>query len=842
MPRPSLTPALPIDPVLPAIADALATAGRAVLQAPPGAGKTTRVPLALLDAAWREGRRIVMLEPRRIAARAAAARMAATLGEPIGRTVGYRTRLDSKVGDQTAIEVVTEGILTRRLQADPELSGVAAVLFDEFHERSLQADLGLALTLEVVGALRPDLRLLVMSATLDAEPIARLLDDPPVITSEGRAHSIETRYRPVPPKARIEPAVVATVREALAEESGSLLVFLPGQAEIRRTLAGLQEGRLPADVRLAPLYGDLSAADQDAAIRPAAPGTRKVVLATAIAETSLTIEGVRVVVDSGLARRPRFDPATGMGRLVTTRVTRANADQRRGRAGRTEPGVCYRLWAEPEDRGLLAQPPAEIAEADLAPLALDLAAWGADAGDLGWLTPPPAATLAQARDLLRALGALDAAGRIARHGPRMAAFPLHPRLAHMVLTAGDPVYRGAAATACVAAALLEDRDILRADTAGVDFTARLAAVRDTLAGRGRKTGPIGRTIESARQIARRLKVKLVAEAIEPSLAGRLLALAYPDRVAQARGATGRFRLANGRGVIVDPADALATAPFLAVGEVGGTAAADGRVYSAAPLTRGEIEDLFDDRIIEGGTVTFDPKTKSVRALRQRRLDAIVLDESPDPAPDLQAMADALLEAVRRAGLHLLTWTKAATQLRDRIRFAARHRPDGIDGQPWPDCSDAGLRDRLADWIGPYAAGLTRLEHLAEIDVFAALSARLSWPQRQALDRLAPTHWTAPSGSRIALDYADPDKPVIAAKLQELFGQTTTPAVADGRVPLTVHLLSPAGQPLQVTQDLIGFWRTGYTAVAKEMRGRYPKHPWPDDPFTVPATRRAKPRA
>ena len=842
MSRYPLTPALPIDPVLPAIRDALDTVGRAVLQAPPGAGKTTRVPLALLDADWRGTGRIVMLEPRRIAARAAAARMAESLGEPVGRTVGYRTRLDSKVGDRTAIEVVTEGILTRRLQADPELGGVAAVLFDEFHERSLQADLGLALTLEVAGALRPDLRLLVMSATLDADPVARLLGGPPVITSRGRAFPVETRYRPVPPKGRIDRAVAAVVREALAEESGGLLVFLPGRAEIRRTLAGLEDGPpLPADVRLAPLYGDLSAADQDAAIRPAAPGTRKVVLATAIAETSLTIEGVRVVIDGGLARRPRFDPARGMSGLVTTRAARANADQRRGRAGRTGPGVCYRLWSEPEDRGLPAHPPAEITQADLAPLALDLAAWGTEAAALAWLTPPPAAALGQARDLLSALGALDAAGRITRHGRAMAAFPLHPRLAHMVLTAGDPPDRTASATACVAAALLEERDILHGDPAGVDFTARLAAARAGLTGRGRTSGPIGRTIEAARQTARRLKVGIAAEAVEPALAGRLLALAYPDRVAQARGATGRFRLANGRGVVVDPADGLAAAPFLAVGEVGGAAVADGRVFSAAALTRAEIEDLFGDRIVDTATVAFDPKDKTVRAVRQRRLDAVVLDEAVDPAPDSQGIGDALIEAARRAGLRLLTWSWAAIQLRDRVRFVARHRPDGVDGRPWPDCSETGLRDGLADWLGPYAAGLTRLEQLAEIDVAEALAARLDWPQRQALDRLAPTHWTAPSGSRIALDYGDPDKPVIAAKLQELFGQTTTPAVADGRVALTVHLLSPAGRPLQVTQDLAGFWRTGYPEVAKEMRGRYPKHPWPEDPLTAPATRRVKPR-
>ena len=838
---PAPTP-LPIDPILPTIVETLGTAGRAVLEAPPGAGKTTRVPLALMAASWRGAGRIVMLEPRRIAARAAAARMADSLGEPVGATVGYRTRLDTQIGDRTVIEVVTEGILTRRLQHDPSLDGIAAILFDEFHERSLQADLGLALTLDAADALRPDLKILIMSATLDSAPIAHLLEGAPIITSEGRAFPVETRYRPVRPNASVVPAMVATITEALAEEPGSILAFLPGQAEIHRTHAGLQDRRLPADVIVTPLFGDLNAAAQDRAIRPPPAGTRKVVLATAIAETSLTIDGVRVVIDSGLSRRPHFDPTKGMSGLITSRVTRANADQRRGRAGRTEPGICYRLWSEPEDRALSAHPPAEIAEADLAPLALELAAWGTDAGDLRWLTPPPGATLAQAHDLLLRLNALSHTGRITRHGQLMARFPMHPRLSHMVLSTAAADGPVAAATACVSAALLEERDILRSDGAGVDFTARLTAVQDRLSGKGQgAAGPINRVLAAARPLARRLKTHITAKTIAPQRAGSLLARAYPDRVAQARGSTGRFRLANGRGATIDPADQLASAPFVAVGQIGGAPGADATVYLAAPLSQAEVETLFADRIETVRQVLYDHKTRSVRAVIQRRVDRLVLDEQPDPEPDPEALTIALITASARLGLHTLTWSPAAQQLRARVCFAAHHRlGDGADSA-WPDWSDPGLLRTLPHWLSPYATGMTKLEQLAEIDVTEALSAQLSWSQRQTLDRLVPATWTAPSGSRIGLDYTDPDKPVIAAKLQELFGQMVTPSVANGRVSLTVHLLSPAGRPLQVTQDLVGFWASGYAEVAKEMRGRYPRHPWPDDPTTATSTKRSKRR-
>jgi len=804
-------PPLPIDTALPPLRAALAERGRAVLQAPPGAGKTTRVPLALLDQPWLGGGKIVMLEPRRIAARAAASHMASLLGEQAGDTVGYRIRMDRKVGPSTRIEVVTEGILTRMLQDDPALEGVGAVIFDEFHERSLNADLGLALALET-AELRDDLRLLVMSATLDGGPVARLLGDAPVVTSEGRAWPVKTHHRPPRPGEAIEDAVARAVRDALAEETGSLLVFLPGAREIRRVqakLAGIGDG-----VAVAPLYGDLPGAAQDQAIRPAPAGTRKVVLATNIAETSLTIEGVRVVIDSGLARAPRFDPRTGMSRLETVTIARAAADQRRGRAGRTEPGVCWRLWARAGEGAMAPFDPPEILVADLAPLALELALWGG--GELAWLDPPPAAALAQARALLADLGAIDGDGRPTAHGKQMARLPLHPRLAHMVLRARA---EGVGGTAAELAAILEGRR----PSSDADLRASLEMLH-----RGGDPA-VARLREAARDIARRFDLKGGG-----GDAGALLALAYPDRVARRRpGGRGSFLLANGRGAVLRDSDPLAGAEYLAIAETD-DAGREARILAAAPLDEATLEAVLGDRIAWVETVAWDPSEQAVAARRQRRLGAMVLADSALPNPDPAAVATALLEGVRRLGLDALPWRDGAVALRRRVGFAR-----ALEGEAWPDWSDAALMETLEQWLGPHLSGLRRRGDLDRLDLAQILA--LDWEQQRALDALAPTTIPIPSGRRAALDYADPAQPVLAVKLQEMFGQAETPRVGNGRVPVAIHLLSPAGRPLQVTRDLAGFWAGSYAEVRKDMRGRYPRHPWPDDPLAAPATARAKPR-
>ncbi|MFE0753101.1 ATP-dependent helicase HrpB [Inquilinus sp. NPDC058860] len=816
-------PPLPIDASLPQLRTALAERGRAVLQAPPGAGKTTRVPLALLGEPWLDGK-IVMLEPRRIAARAAAGHMATLLGEKPGDTVGYRIRMDRRVGPDTRIEVVTEGILTRMLQDDPALEGVGAVIFDEFHERSLNADLGLALALET-AELRDDLRLLVMSATLDGGPVARLLGDAPVVTSEGRAFPVETQHRPPRAGEAIEDAVARAVRDALAEETGSLLVFLPGAREIRRVqakLAGLGDG-----VAVAPLYGDLPAAAQDQAIRPAPAGTRKVVLATNIAETSLTIEGVRVVIDSGLARAPRFDPRTGMSRLETVTIARAAADQRRGRAGRTEPGVCWRLWAKAGEGAMAPFDPPEILVADLAPLALELALWGVGGGggDLAWLDPPPAAALAQARALLADLGAIDAAEgpqiRPTAHGKAMARLPLHPRLAHMVLRAKAD---GIGGTAAELAAILEGRR----PSSETDLRASLEVLH-----RDRGDPAVARLREAARDIARRFDLKGGGR---PEDAGALLALAYPDRVAKRRpGGRGSVLLANGRGATLREGDPLAGADYLAVAETD-DAGREARILAAAPLDEATLEAVLGDRIAWVETVAWDAAEQVVAARRQRRLGALVLADAALPNPDPASVAAALLEGVRRLGLDALPWRDGAVALRRRVGFAR-----ALEGEAWPDWSDAALTETLEEWLGPHLGGMRRRSDLDRLDLAQILATSLGWERQRALDALAPGTIPIPSGRRAALDYADPAQPVLAVKLQEMFGQAETPRVGGGRVPVAIHLLSPAGRPLQVTRDLAGFWAGSYAEVRKDMRGRYPRHPWPDDPLAAPATARAKPR-
>ena len=831
---------LPVSDAVPGVVAALATPGIAVLEAPPGAGKTTLVPLELLAQPWLERRRIVMLEPRRLATRAAARRMAAMIGERVGETVGYRTRLDAKIGPKTRLEVVTEGILVRALQKDAALEGVGLVIFDEFHERSLDADLGLALALEARRVLRSDLRLLVMSATLDGASVASLLGGAPVIASRGRMFPVETRHHDRPPSDRVEDGVVRAVGHALEQESGSLLVFLPGLREIRRVERRLRDLDLGPEIRVTPLYGDLPPGAQDAAIEPAPPGTRKIVLATSIAETSLTIDGVRVVIDSGLMRRARFDPRTGMTRLVTERVSRAASEQRRGRAGRLEPGICYRLWPEHEQALLVPFTPPEILEADLAPLALELASWGAaDPASLSWLDPPPAAAYAQARALLRDLDALDRDDRLTTHGQAMASLGFHPRLAHMMLGARE---LGQGALACDIAALLSERDVVRAGPGSRDSDLRLrvdllregGAARHLPPGLVLDRGSLERAREQARQWRRQLGV--TDEVGDRTDAGPVVALAYPDRLAQRRGTKpGSFRLANGSGAVIDPADPLAAEEYLVVAELDGDPR-NARVFLAAPLARPDIEAIFASHIETADRIAWDAREEAVSVRRQARLGALILRDDPFPDAPADAVQAAMLEGLHELGLEALPWTREAAALRDRIRFAR-----GLEGDRWPDLTDAQLLSSLGEWLGPFLAGITRRSQLPRLDLVAALKAMLSWEQQRRLDALAPTHVAVPSGSRVPIDYGTGETPILAVRLQEMFGLAATPAVGGGRVPLLLHLLSPAGRPLQVTRDLRGFWATGYAGVRAEMRGRYPKHFWPDNPLTAAPTARAKRR-
>jgi ATP-dependent helicase HrpB len=827
---------LPIESALPELKAALANAGAAVLQAPPGAGKTTRVPLALLDEPWLRGRRMVMLEPRRLAARAAARHMARLLGQDVGGTVGYRVRMETRVGPTTRVEVVTEGVLTRMLQSDPALEGVGLVIFDEFHERSLHADLGLALTLQSRALIRDNLRLLVMSATLDGGPVAALLGDAPVVTSAGRGFPVDVRYLPNRVEGRIEPAVARTVRQAVESSEGDVLVFLPGAGEIHRVEEMLRDAGLPPHLRVMPLYGNLPQPAQDEAIAPSPPGRRKVVLATSIAETSLTIEGVRVVVDSGLMRVPRFSPRTGMTRLETVTVSRASAEQRCGRAGRMAPGVCWRMWPEHAHAGLVPHGTPEILDADLAPLALELAAWGvADPAELAWLDPPPPAAFAQARELLRELGALDAAGAATPHGREMAELPLHPRLAHLLLR-GRAL--GAGGVACDLAALLSERDVFRRGDAppDADLRLRLEALRDAAAGRRARgpadAGALHRVLAESREWRRRLRVRDEGDA---SAAGVLLALAYPDRIGQRRpGKRGRYLLRSGRGAALAENDPLAASPYLVAAELDGQGR-ESRVYLAAPVEVDEIERHFAEQVEREELIEWDNDAEAVRARRRERLGAIVLREAAISNPDPDVVAAGLLKGLAEEGIGSLPWSKGAEQLRERIAFLHRHDPS------WPDVSDAALEAGLAEWLGPYVYGMARLDEVQRIDLHEVLLGMVGWERRNALDELAPSHLAVPSGSRIPIDYSDPEAPVLAARLQELFGMTETPRIAGERVPLTIHLLSPAHRPVQVTRDLASFWRSGYFEVKKDLKGRYPKHYWPDDPLQAQATSRVRPR-
>ena len=806
---------LPIDAVLPDLIAALAVQSNAVLVAPPGAGKTTAVAPALVGQVWCDGQ-ILLLSPRRLAARAAAERMAELAGEPVGKSVGYATRLDSKQSAATRIMVVTEGIFVNRIQADPDLPGVSAVLFDEVHERSLDSDFGLALALDAQAALRPDLRIVAMSATLDGGRFADLLGGAPLIESEGRAFPIELRHIARSAEKRIEDEMAAAIRRALAEESGSLLAFLPGVAEIERTAERLIG--LPEDLVLHRLHGSLDPAEQRAAIAPSPPGTRKLVLATSIAETSITIDGLRIVVDSGLARRPRYDRAAGMTRLVTERASQASVTQRAGRAGRQQPGVVYRLWEAAATAGLPRFDPPEILETDLSALTLDCALWGvADPATLRWLDPPPPAAIGEARERLARLEAIDADGRPTPHGKAIAGLPLSPRLGHMMIRAGE---QGFAETAAEVAVLLSERGLGGQDA---DLELRLRRWRSER----------GKRAEGARQLAGRWARLVGQRGRDDSMIAAAVALAYPDRVAKRRSASGEDWISSGgRGFRLDPTSPLARNDWLAVAEIQG-AASGARILSAAPISAAEVERLFADRIEISRTARFDPATGAVEARRERRLGAIVLASGRDESTSPAMISAALLDAVRTRGLELIEWPEGVTALRARAAFAADH------GGDVPDLSDATLILTLDDWLAPLVEGKRRLTDISAASLSHALHDLLGWDGRQALDRLAPEHLVSPAGSRHPIDYAAEGGPAVEIRPQALFGLSSHPMVGGGSVPLTLRLTSPAGRPIQTTKDLPGFWSGSWTAVAKEMRGRYPRHPWPDDPAGADPTLRTK---
>ncbi len=843
-------PVLPVTEALPALVSALRERSCAVLVAPPGAGKTTLVPLALLDEPWRGDRKILLLEPRRIAARASARRMAELLGEQPGETVGYAMRMESQVGPKTRILVVTEGVLARMILDDPELTGIAAILFDEFHERSLDGDFGLALALDVQGALRPDLRLLVMSATIDGARVARLLGDAPVIESEGRSFPVDIRHEERGPDEPVEDAMARAIRGALAKEEGSILAFLPGQREIERTAERL-DGRIPANADLVPLYGNLDARTQDAAIRPAPAGRRKIVLATSIAETSLTIDGVRVVVDSGLSRLPKYEPATGLTRLETVRVSRASSDQRAGRAGRTQPGVAIRLWRAEQTAALPAFTPPEILEADLSGLVLDAAAFGvADVATLSFLDPPPKPALEEARALLRELGAIDGGGRLTETGKAMRGLALPVRLAHMVAEAAKA---GEAVAATELAVLLTERGL---GGPSVDLERRLEGFRRDRSPRA----------ENARGLARRL-AKAAGGSVPPPLTpphkgeggasvsespsplwggvrgggittpaspGSLLLLAWPDRVAKARGALGRFVLANGRGATVEETDPLAKAPFLVVADLQGKAQ-NARIVAAAAVTEDEIRAALGDRIAKRLSTSYDAEKRAVRVRETVMLGAIQLAERQLPPPTGEDADRAVAEAVRANGLAILPWEKSAETLRRRLAWLHK----GL-GAPWPDMSDEALLARLDDWLLPYLKGEASLARIAPSVLTEGLMALVPYDLQRKVAELAPTHVTVPTGNNLPIRYEE-EGPVLAVRVQELFGLDTHPSIAGGTVPLTLELLSPAHRPIQTTRDLPGFWRGSWTDVRSDMRGRYPRHVWPEDPRQALPTARAKPR-
>jgi len=834
---------LPIDEVLPALRRALGDGRNAVLEAPPGAGKSTVVPIALLDEPWLRGGKIVMLEPRRLATRAVATRMASTLGEAPGETVGFRMRQETRVSRRTRIEVVTEGVFTRMLQSDAALEGVAAVLFDEFHERSLHADTGLAFALDSQENLSPELRLVAMSATLDGAGLAKLLGDAPRVTASGRMFPVALHHvgtgLPLLPGGRESPelGVVRAIKRALTEADGDLLVFLPGAGEIRRVQGML--GDIGANVDVTPLYGELAAGEQDAALKPARPGRRKIVLATNIAETSLTIDGVRVVIDAGLERRSLFDPSSGMNRLEVQRISRASAEQRAGRAGRTAPGACYRLWGEGAERSLAAYAPPEICVADLAPLALDLAVWGTDAGALRWLDPPPAATLASARDLLRRLGALDEAGRVTAHGRAMQEFPAHPRLAHMLLKAGE---LGAAPLAAELAALLSDRDLLRAGGGprerDSDVRTRLDALRR--GGGNVDRGALDRVRRSQRTFEQQLapagKDRGASADIE---AGVLLGLAYPDRIGRRRpGADARYQLSNGRGAVFAGAESIAREEFIVAVDLDDRER-EARIQLAAPLPKADLLEFFAKQLRRADELVWDGRTEAVVARRVIRLDELLVEEKPLNEVPRAASAAAMLDGVRSLGLDALPWDDECRDFLARCEFVRGLSRNDLGA--WPDSSPAALAADLA-WLEPFLDGITRRSQLTRLPLMDALRSRLDYPQQRKLDELAPTHVALPTGSNARIDYVDDNAPVASMRMQEVFGLAATPRIGGGTVPITFKLLSPARRPLQVTRDLASFWRNAYVEVRKDMRGRYPRHYWPENPLEAEPTRRIKPRS
>ncbi|MFC5344492.1 ATP-dependent helicase HrpB [Brevundimonas staleyi] len=805
---------LPIHAVLEDLKAAVSGHPAVVLAAPPGAGKTTVVPLALLGANWLEDRRILVLEPRRLAARAAAERMARTLGEAAGETVGYRTRLQSKIGPKTRIEVITEGVFTRMILDDPGLEGVGAVLFDEFHERSLDADLGLAFARDSQSVLRDDLKIVVMSATLDIAGVSRLLDGAPVVEAEGRAFPVETLYLGRNPVERIEDATARAVMTALGEQAGSVLVFLPGQGEIHRTAQRLGERLRDPAVDVVALYGALDKATQDRAIEPAPAGRRKVVLATSVAETSLTIEGVRVVIDSGLSRVPRFEPSSGLTRLATVKVSKSSAEQRRGRAGRTEPGVCYRLWDEETTRGLVPHQRPEMLETDLTGLALDLARWGAKTTEgLALLDAPPAGALAEARAVLTRLGALDEAGGLTAHGRRLTRIPLAPRLAHLVAVASDA---GEAMLGARIAAVLSEPGLGGND---VDL-------RDRLKGFERDRSQ--RAQDARKLVERWAKAAGGGSGGTGIEVGDLLAEAFPERVAKARGKPGEVLLASGRGAFLDPTDGLARETWLAVADLGGGDAKD-RIRLAAPLDPAGLERRLttEDRLVR------EPSGRMV-VRRIRRVGAIVFDEKITGAPDRATITKALQDEVEADGLGALKWGERANAVRARLAFL-----HGLDAD-WPDASDAALTERREEWLWPLLEGVQGLAQIRDEALAQGLEALVPWDRRRAMDELAPARLTTPLGSA-GIDYGAEGGPRVDIRVQELFGLTVHPTVGGGRVPLTLALLSPARRPIQLTKDLPGFWRGSWKDVRSEMRGRYPRHPWPENPAEAEATSRAKPR-
>ncbi len=831
---------LPIDAVLDDVCRALRLNQAAVLQAAPGAGKTTRVPLALLEEPWLAGKRILMLEPRRLAATNAARYMANCLGETVGQTVGYAIRFERRCTATTRLEVVTEGILTRRLQVDPTLEGVGLVIFDEFHERNLHSDLALALCRDAQLGLREDLKLLVMSATLDGEPVARLLGGAPLLSCPGRCHPVELDYLPREPQGPLAEVAARAVRRAVRENDGDILVFLPGAAEIRRCRELLQQDPAAGQPLICPLYGELPFSEQERALRPG-PG-RKVVLATNIAETSLTIEGVQVVIDSGFMRQSRFDAASGLSRLITVRITAANAEQRAGRAGRLGPGRCYRLWSEATQGGLLPFAPPEIRSADLVPLALELARWGVrEVDSLCWLDPPPAGAVTGARALLRELGALDAQERLTPKGEAMAQMPAHPRIAALLV-------RGTASPhlslACDLAALLEERELLRDTERTVQATASDLLPRLELlhAWRCKQSLPGGVDRAACHAVARaakawrqRFRVADETSVIDHDMLASLLMAAYPDRLARQRTAgSDRYLLANGQGGCLSPRSGVRDAEFILAVRIGASHHGDAVIYQASTIERCRIEADFADRLAWRKRIFWDAAQQTVVAREERRMGALLLGERPARVGK-QELSAALLEGVRQAGLAVLPWSTQAVQLRWRMALLAAAFPEA----DWPDWSDASLTANLENWLGPWLEGMRSVADLARLDVAVMLRSGLDWPRQQRLDGEAPTHLSVPSGHRVALDYRPEGPPVLAVKLQELFGLAETPRVAGGRVTVQLHLLSPARRPLAVTQDLRSFWDNTYPEIKREMAGRYPKHPWPDDPWRAPPTRAIK---